>query len=334
MNILKAIHIPDLGEIKPENDFRCIGKTEDGRFITGKNGVIDIVETGDGKVEFVSFGNYSLACVKSAVAFPAYYPVHPVKLDAPVKAVLMDLDGTTVRSEEFWIWIIELSIASLMKNPKFQFEEADIPFVSGHSVTEHLQYCIDKYCPGASLEAARNFYFEHTHREMKEIMEGRGKDGAFTPTEGVKEFLLELKSMGIKIGLVTSGLYEKAWPEIISAFKTFAMGAPEDFYDASITAGFPLRKGSSGTLGELSPKPHPWLYSETAIVGLGIPFAERNHVIGIEDSGAGVCSVRLAGYTTVGISGGNIIESGTKALCDYYVETFEEILKIIKLNRK
>ena len=41
---------------------------------------------------------------------------------------------------------------------------------------------------------------------MEEIMAGRGKDGAFTPTEGVKDFLLELKDMGIKIGLVTSGL--------------------------------------------------------------------------------------------------------------------------------
>jgi len=330
MSISKTIYIPDLGNVGPESGFRILAQTGDGRFLTGKDGVVDIVETGDGKIEFVSFGSHALACVKSAVAMPTYYPVYPVKLEIPVKAVLMDLDGTTVRSEEFWIWIIELSIASLMSNPKFQFEAADIPFVSGHSVTEHLQYCIKKYCPNASLEAARNFYFEHTHREMKEIMEGRGKDGAFTPTEGVKEFLQELKNMGIKIGLVTSGLYEKAWPEIISAFKTFGMGAPEDFYDASITAGFPLRKGSSGTLGELSPKPHPWLYSETAIVGLGIPFAERHHVLGIEDSGAGVCSVRLAGYTTIGISGGNIIESGTKSLCCHYEENFEDIMKIIK----
>jgi len=330
MNDFKPIQIPDLGDIGFESGFRSLVQTEDGRFFVGENGVTGIVETGDGKMEFVSFGTHSLACVKSAVAFPTYYPVHPVKLETPVKAVLMDLDGTTVRSEEFWIWIIELSVASLLGNPKFQFEEADIPFVSGHSVTEHLQYCIDKYCPGASIEAARNFYFEHTHREMKEIMEGRGKNGAFTPTEGVKEFLQELKGMGIKIGLVTSGLYEKAWPEILSAFKTFGMGPPEDFYDASITAGFPLRKGSSGTLGELSPKPHPWLYSETAIVGLGIPFNQRHHVLGIEDSGAGVCSVRLAGYTTVGISGGNIIESGTLPLCCHYMEKFEDIMNIIK----
>ena len=334
METNKTIHIPDLGTFNPDSGLRSLSQTEDGRFFAGKNGVADIAETGDGKLELVSFGSHSLACVKSAVSFPTYYPVYPVQLDRPLKAVLMDLDGTTVRSEEFWVWIIQLSIASLMGNPKFEFEEADMPFVSGHSVTEHLQYCITKYCPGKSLEAARNFYFEHTHREMKEIMEGRGRDGAFTPTAGIKDFLFALKDLGIKIGLVTSGLYEKAWPEILSAFKTLGMGLPEDFYDAIISAGFPLRKGAAGTLGELSPKPHPWLYAETAVVGLGIPFAERHHVLGIEDSGAGVCSIRLAGYTTVGIGGGNINESGTRPLCNYYEETFGEILSIIKGEAK
>ena len=223
-----------------------------------------------------------------------------------------------------------MTTGSLLNNPKFELEEEDLPFVSGHSVSEHLSYCIDKYCPGASLEKAREYYFMHTHREMDEIMNGRGKDGAFTPAEGIKDFLLELKSMGVKIGLVTSGLYEKAWPEILSAFKTLGMGDPKDFYDAIISAGFPLGKGKVGTLGELSPKPHPWLYSETAVVGLGEAFSNRNRIVGIEDSGAGVCSVRLAGYTTIGIAGGNIESSGTKPVCSHFCNNFEEIMKVIK----
>ena len=330
MNLTKTVHIPDLGDIGPDSGFHVLERTEDGRFSVGKNGVVDILATGDQKVEFVSFGDKTLACVKSAIAYPVYYPVFPVNLEHPVETVLMDLDGTTVRSEEFWIWIIQMSVASLLGNPRFELEEADLPFVSGHSVSEHLQYCIDKYCPGASLDKAREYYFEHTHREMEEIMAGRGKEGAFTPTVGVKDFLLELKSMGVKIGLVTSGLYEKAYPEIKSAFQTLGMGEPTDFYDAIISAGFPLRKGSVGTLGELSPKPHPWLYSETSIVGLSAAFRNRNRVVGIEDSGAGVCSVRLAGYTTIGIAGGNIEESGTKAVCTYYEQNFNDIMKIIK----
>lgn len=326
----KNIYIPNIGEVTESTGFIFMDRTSDNRFEAGKNGVNAVVSTGDRKVEFIAFDNHTLAYVASSMGYSAYYPVPSVELKKPVKAVLMDLDGTSVRSEEFWIWIIQLSIASLLGNPKFELEDSDLPFVSGHSVSEHLSYCVEKYCPEKTVEEARSYYFEHTHREMHEIMEGRGRNNAFTPTKGLKEFLYELKGSGIKIGLVTSGLYEKAWPEILSAFKTLDMGDPKYFYDAIISAGYPLQKGKPGTLGELSPKPHPWLYSETGRVGLGIDYADRNSVIGIEDSGAGICSIRLAGYTAIGISDGNIIQSGTKGLCNYYCNNFEEILKIIK----
>lgn len=324
------VRIPGIGEISDRSGFIPLKECSDGVFTVGGNGVVSITATGDKKVEFIAFESHSLAYVKSKMGYPAYYPVHPVTLKKPVKAVLMDLDGTTVRSEEFWIWIIQMTVASLLGNPGFELEEQDMPYVSGHSVSEHLTYCINKYCPGKTVEEARSSYFTHTHREMDEILKGRGRKGAFTPSPGIKEFLLELKNMKVKIGLVTSGLYEKAYPEILSAFDTLDMGDPKDFYDSIITAGFPLRKGESGTLGELSPKPHPWLYAETCRVGLGIDFDDRNSVIGIEDSGAGVCSIRLAGYPVIGIGGGNIVESGTKELCSYYCNSFDEILNIIR----
>ncbi|MCP4379617.1 MAG: HAD hydrolase-like protein [bacterium] len=327
----KDIYVPDLGTLSEDDGFVTLPQTSDGLFRVGAVGVESVTATGDGKVEFVGLEDRCLAHVTSAMDYPAYYPVHPVKMDKPIKAVLMDLDGTSVRSEEFWIWIIQMSTASLLGDPKFTLEEADLPFVSGHSVSEHLQHCIRKYCPDKTVEEARTHYFEHTRREMKEIMEGRGREGAFVPSPGLKEFLYELKGMGIKIGLVTSGLYEKAWPEILSAFKTLGMGDPKEFYDAIITAGFAMQKGmGAGTLGELSPKPHPWLYAEVSRVGLGLSFEDRHHVIGIEDSGAGVCSIKLAGFSVVGFGGGNIDESGTRGLCDYYCDTFEEIIKIIK----
>jgi len=325
----QMVYIPNIGEISTESGFRLLEKTSNGAFLVGQNDVKAIAATGDDKVEFICFDDKSLAFVNSSMGYPAYYPVHQVEMQKPIKAVLMDLDGTSVRSEKFWIWIIEKTTASLLDNPQFQLEEADIPFVSGHSVSEHLTHCIRKYCPDKTVEEARDFYFQHTHFEMNEIMQGRGRPKAFTPTEGIAEFLYKLKEQGIKIGLVTSGLFEKAWPEILDAFKTLGMGDPKAFYDAIITAGFPLRKGSPGTLGELSPKPHPWLYAEIARVGLGIEFSDRNSVVGIDDSGAGVCSIRLAGYPTIGLSGGNIIESGTQELCCHYCENFDEIANII-----
>lgn len=325
----RTINLVNFGVITDESRLQEIEKTGNGQFIVNEDGVQNILTTPDRKVELIGFKDKTLAYVPSAMKYDAYYPIHKVNMQNPLKAVLMDLDGTSVKSEEFWIWIIEKTIASMLGNPRFSLEEADIPFVSGHSVTEHLSYCLDKYCHNGSIEKAREYYFMHTHNEMQAILDGRGRANAFTPTEGLKDFLYELKGKGIKIGLVTSGLYEKAMPEIISAFNTLGMGKPEDFYDAIISAGYPLRKGSVGTLGELSPKPHPWLYSETCCVGLGIPFEERDSVVGIEDSGAGVCSVRLAGYTTIGLGGGNIKTSGTEDFCQYYEESLSDIAKII-----
>lgn len=209
-------------------------------FKKGKDGVLDIWTPKDGKVEIIKYADQILCYVKSALGYPAIYPMPDTKIERPCKAVLMDLDGTSVKSESFWVWIIQQSIAALMNNYKFELEQADLPYVSGHSVSEHLQYCINKYCPEQNVEDARKHYYQITEHEMNEILEGRGRQGAFTPAEGLKDFLLSLKAKDIKIGLVTSGLYKKAMPEIISAFRTLQMGDPLDFYDAIITAGYPL----------------------------------------------------------------------------------------------
>ncbi|ARN55765.1 HAD family hydrolase [Sedimentisphaera salicampi] len=329
MREFNEIVIPDLGSFGKDSGLQKLDICSAGRFAVGSNGVQTIAATGDGKVEFIAFENKSIAFVRSSMGYPAYYPVEPAGIDKPLKAVLMDLDGTSVRSESFWIWIIQQTTASLLGNPNFELEDEDLPYVSGHSVSEHLKYCVNKYCPDKSVEQAREFYFKHTHEEMELIVQGRGRKDAFTPSPGIKEFLLKLKEANLKIGLVTSGLYEKAWPEILSAFRQLDMPDPKNFYDAIITAGFPLRKGSAGTLGELSPKPHPWLYAEVARVGLGLEPSERRSVIGIEDSGAGVCSIRLAGFAAFGLADGNIIESGTKALCEHYCDNFEEIESLI-----
>ncbi|MCI0514666.1 HAD family phosphatase [candidate division KSB1 bacterium] len=324
-----SIDLQFLGPAAKMSDFVPLSTTSDGYFQTHQAGVNQILTTRDRKVEFIFFDQKVLALVKSALGYPAYYPVAPVAIKKPIQAVLMDLDGTSVRSEDFWIWIIQLTTAALLGNPKFELENSDLPYVSGHSVSEHLEHCIRKYCPDKTVEAARTFYFEHTHREMQKIVDGTGRADAFVPTPGLKDFLLALKAQKIKIGLVTSGLYEKAWPEILAAFRTLQLGDPREFYDAIITAGFPLRPGEPGTLGELSPKPHPWLYAEISRVGLGLSFQNRHQVVGIEDSGAGVSSIRLAGFAVIGFAHGNIIESGARSLCHHYGKTFQEILEII-----
>ncbi len=298
-------------------------------FETGKDGVRKILTPDDKKIDIVEFDDKKLCVVKSGMGYPAIYPMYETHFEPKAEAILMDLDGTSVHSENFWMWVIERTTAQLIGDNNFKRETEDEPFISGHSVSEHLQYMIDKYAKGESLELARQYYFEIVNHEMDEILKGRGKQDAFTPAPNLKEFLLTVKKEGIKIGLVTSGLYEKAMPEIISAFKQLNMGDPVDFYDSIITAGQALRKGQTGTLGELEPKPHPWLYAETARVGLGMPFEHRHKVIGVEDSSAGVVSIKLAGFSCVGISGGNIDKAGIGDMCDYRVNNLADILKII-----
>ena len=311
-----SLHLPGIGVIRPDqrDDLIDLATAGDGLWQVGRDGVRRILTPLDRKVEFIVFEDHTLAHVKSAMGHPAIYPLPEARLEAPAEAVLMDLDGTSVHSETFWMWVIERTTARLLGDEGFRLVPEDEPHVSGHSVSEHLQYCIAKYCPGQTVEQARRHYFDITRSEMQAIVEGRGRPHAFTPSPGLKEFLLALKSHGIKIGLVTSGLHEKAWPEILSAFQTLGMGDPLEFYDAIITAGTAFGAGSAGTLGELEPKPHPWLYAETARVGLGLDASHRHRIIGIEDSGAGVVSIRLAGFAAIGIGGGNLAASGVRPL--------------------
>ncbi len=310
-------------------DFIALETGGNGLFRVGRDGVTAIFTPHDKVAELIVYADKTLVYINSQMGTPAIYPLAPARFEGPAEAVLMDLDGTSVHSEHFWIWVIEQTTARLLSNPKFKLESADEPHVSGHSVSEHLSFCVRKYCPNKTVEEARRHYFDIVHHEMAEIMAGRGRPNAFEPAPGLAEFLRKLKEHKIKIGLVTSGLYEKAWPEILSAFRTLKMGDPLEFYDAIISAGHALRKGQVGTLGELAPKPHPWLYAETARVGLGIEPARRHRVIGIEDSGAGVVSIRLAGFAAIGIIGGNLEKSGAEPFLHSKVNSLLEALPVI-----
>jgi beta-phosphoglucomutase-like phosphatase (HAD superfamily) len=256
------------------------------------------------------------------------YEIKPVSLPSSVEAILMDLDGTTVTSEEFWIYIIERTMQELVSDMSFKLEEADVPFVSGFTTADHLQYCINKYYPNEDLGKAIEIYHKVAKAELDEILEGRGKVEAFKPTERLKEFLYELKRRGIKIGLVTSGLDYKAIPEIVAVFRTLGMGDPLKFYDAIITGGHRKDTHEYGSLGEIAAKPHPWVYTEVAYMGLKIKNPEN--VIGIEDSAAGVMALRFAGFPVFGLNAGNITQSGLDCLCYKKVDTLQEILDEIE----
>ena len=150
--------------------------------------------------------NGKLQCTINQMGVCATYPLPPASFTPKAKALLMDLDGTTVQSEEFWIYLIEKTVKTLLKNERFSFTQEDIPYVSGFSTIEHLSYALKKYEVPCDVAVANATYHAIAEQELNEIMQGRGNVSAFKPRTGLKEFLCEVKGAGIKIGLVTSGL--------------------------------------------------------------------------------------------------------------------------------
>jgi len=267
-------------------------------------------------------------CTINQCGVEATYPFEKPKTEFPIQAVLMDLDGTTVISEEFWIYLIEKTVKQI-SSPDFCLSEEDSPYVSGFSTAEHLEYCLNKYKIPKTVNEALEVYHQTARFELNEIMEGRGNVDAFKPRAGLKEFLYSLKKAGIKIGLATSGLDYKAIPEIVSAFRVLDMGTPIEFYDAIITGGRRKGEGEYGTIGEMAVKPHPWIYSEL-IGGLNV---DKKHAIVIEDSSAGLLSGRLAGMNVIGFNDGNLIQSGLEEECIAMVDTFEDIIKFLQIKK-
>ena len=149
-------------------------------------------------------------CTIRQCGLEATYPFERPSTRFPIQAVLMDLDGTTVISEEFWMFLIEKTIKQL-STPEFCLAEEDVPYVSGFSTAEHLEYCLNKYKIDKTVAEATEAYHAIARFELNEIMQGRGNAEAFKPRAGLKEFLFALKKMGIKVGLATSGLDYKIY---------------------------------------------------------------------------------------------------------------------------
>ena len=304
-------------------------RTSDGMFAVGENAK-EIFYSKDGKIEFVIFsGEKCLAGVVSVASNTAYYPLNDVSLGACISSVVMDLDGTTASSENFWIEIIRLVVTKMMGNENFIFEKCDIPFISGHSVSEHLSYCIRKYVPSYTLDNAMAIYRDITEKKLKSLMDEDGEHIGFEPMRGIKEFLSFARGCNVKTGLVTSGSLDKAHPEIMSILRRLGYKDPSDCYSTIITAGNPLDKNLFGTLGELSAKPHPWLYVEACCIGLGEPKGSQS-VVGFEDSGAGVMALRLANIPVIGVRNGNIVDSGFEMFCECMVDDMTEALDLLK----
>ena len=94
--------------------------------------MMDLTDLKLNNVEFFDHNGKLYGEVKSK-ELNACYELKDVTFQSPAEGILMDLDGTTLDSEGFWVYIIQTSMAKLMGNPKFTLEDADEPFVSGYT---------------------------------------------------------------------------------------------------------------------------------------------------------------------------------------------------------
>ncbi|WP_251546042.1 HAD family hydrolase [Pumilibacter intestinalis] len=298
----------------------CLG----GLFEAGKDGTGEISSTADGKISFIERGDKTLCGLTGYGGQIAVYPLEKATFIPQAEYAVTDLDGTSILSEDFWIYVIEQTVRKLTgKNVSFTAE--DVPFVSGHTTADHLDYALKKYGAG-EYAGVTETYYEISRRELASLSSG-GDYSKIRPADGLKEFLTGLKSRGVKLALVSSGLFYKAIPEIESAFKAMGMGDPREFYDEIIMGGVEKGGKQYSTLGELCAKPHPWLYKEVAVAGLKCK--NREKLIVVEDSASGVLSARLAGYSVIGLTSGNIDASGMSDLCSFRAESLKDAYKII-----
>ena len=120
-------------------------------------------------IEFLQVGGETYGRVTDGASH-ALYPLCPTVFEKPARAVMTDLDGTTLSSEMFWVYVIECTMRELLGDKKFGLEEADLPFVCGYTTAEHLRYCIGKYAPGKSLAEANAIYHRAARRELDAVL--------------------------------------------------------------------------------------------------------------------------------------------------------------------
>jgi HAD superfamily hydrolase (TIGR01509 family) len=183
----------------------------------------------------------------------------------PLKAVLFDMDGTLVDTEELW-WQAVAHVASALG---YELTDADLSEVLGRPV-EHaaalLRRATDTGAPIASLAA-------HLNREFTTRVEAR-----VVPRPGAVELLDALHRHGITTGLVSA--------------------SPRSIVDIVLRALGPQRFAVTITADDTEhtkPAPDPYLLAARM---LGVP---PSACVAVEDTPAGVHSAEGAGCQVLAV---------------------------------
>jgi beta-phosphoglucomutase-like phosphatase (HAD superfamily) len=283
----------------------------------GAAGVGTIAALADDSMTFIALETRTLAVVRPGPGPVAIYPVPPRRAARPA-ALCLDLDGTIVDSEPLWIAVIEQVVGALTGRAGFRFDLDERRHVSGRSVGAHLAWALAAHAPGVSLEAARALHARFAREALDRLSVGGRNASVPRVMPGFTSLRAAARDCGLPVALVTSGVETKMWPTLVAAFRAAGLGDPAGHFDAILCGGVMAGEGRIGSLSDMPMKPHPWLYAEALIIGLGLP--ETAAAVVIEDSAAGVVAARLAGLDVIGLDSGNIRQLGAASLCSTVVE--------------
>ncbi|QKQ98112.1 HAD-IA family hydrolase [Candidatus Nanohaloarchaea archaeon] len=179
-----------------------------------------------------------------------------------MEAVIFDLDGVVVDTEKHW------NRAEKEIYREATGSEVDPDRLAGMSITNTYE----KLCEDFDVEVSREEFFEMYESRAEEVYCEKAE-----LMEGLKEFIQELRDLGLLIGLAT-GSY---WPGyVIDRFDL-------DF-DAVVDSGDVDGKG----------KPEPETY-RMAVESLGV---DPEDAVAVDDTEAGVASAKGAGLYCIGYS--------------------------------
>jgi len=203
-------------------------------------------------------------------------------------AVIFDLDGTIIESENAWGATFVKVLKSLGVVPK-----ENHPQIRGASLKASWKMLIDHYSikKDISLDELEVLTYLEYENHLDDI----------EVKSGFVEFMDFLKESGFQIGLATSTRWE-------TANKILENGGIAEMFNC-ITTGEEV----------LNPKPDPEIFTLTADK-LGV---EREECLVIEDSVSGIEAARQARMKVIAITNGDNENDLSKA--DMVVEGFSEI---------
>lgn len=247
--------------------------------------------------------------------------------DSPVRAILLDLDGTTVRTEPIWNSLVELAVREVLGRDDFVFAPDDIPRISGFSVEANIRYALQCYGPTSddALVAKAVAVQRSLLWEFLTAVE-RGDASAverIDPMPGVAAWLRHLQEAAIPVALVSAAPERKVMTELNCAFTRMALGSPQEFFAVIMTLESSHHQGlRQPVVPAARPKPDPWLYREA----MRLLRVSPRDCLGFEDSEAGIASLLAAGVPPIGMGIKSPREGTVETEC---VACFEDFTGVI-----